>query len=125
MRRHDVSELVLPPKSKIAQLLTQMWEGLGDRIAWQYAGSEAHKKVSGQAAAQSNRKKKNSKTSEVLTSIRRYYSNSFTDRPKQDAMNVFLGIYRPWDVFHSDSSAFPDSSTCDDEGKGGEPVGLH
>jgi phosphatidylinositol 3,5-bisphosphate 5-phosphatase len=30
---------------------------------------------------------------EFLTSIRRYYSNAFTDRLKQDAMNVFLGHY--------------------------------
>lgn len=28
---------------------------------------------------------------ELLTSVRRYYSNAFTDRAKQDAMNLFLG----------------------------------
>lgn len=32
---------------------------------------------------------------ELLTSIRRYYSNSFTDRAKQDAINLFLGYYVP------------------------------
>lgn len=32
---------------------------------------------------------------ELLTSIRRYYSNAFTDRLKQDAMNLFLGYYVP------------------------------
>ena len=32
---------------------------------------------------------------ELLTSIRRYYSNTFTDRLKQDAMNLFLGYYVP------------------------------
>lgn len=32
---------------------------------------------------------------ELLTSIRRYYSNAFTDRAKQDAINLFLGYYMP------------------------------
>jgi hypothetical protein len=43
-----------------------------------------------------------------LTSIKRYYSNAFTDNVKQDAMNIFLGYYIPsefnlalWD-FYSD-----------------------
>jgi hypothetical protein len=31
------------------------------------------------------------KHKELLTSIRRYYSNAFTDRAKQDAINLFLG----------------------------------
>ena len=30
-----------------------------------------------------------------MTSIRRYYSNAFTDRLKQDAINLFLGYYVP------------------------------
>lgn len=32
---------------------------------------------------------------ELLTSIRRYYSNAFTDRAKQDAINLFLGYFVP------------------------------
>ena len=36
------------------------------------------------------------KHKELLTSIRRYYSNAFTDRLKQDAMNLFLGYYLPF-----------------------------
>lgn len=35
---------------------------------------------------------------ELLTSIRRYYSNAFTDRLKQDAMNLFLGYYIPYEM---------------------------
>ena len=30
-----------------------------------------------------------------MTSIKRYYSNAFTDNVKQDAMNIFLGYYIP------------------------------
>ncbi len=96
--RSSTSELVLTPKSKVTQVITQMWEALGDRIALQYGGSEAHKKVTGQTVSsgdETGRKRKGKKTSEVLTSIRRYYSNSFTDRTKQDAMNLFLGMFQP------------------------------
>jgi hypothetical protein len=35
------------------------------------------------------------KHKELLTSIRRYCSNAFTDRLKQDSMNLFLGHYIP------------------------------
>ena len=38
------------------------------------------------------------KHQELLTSIRRYYSNAFTDRLKQDAINVFLGNFVPSDA---------------------------
>lgn len=32
---------------------------------------------------------------EFLISIKRYYRNAFTDRAKQDAMNIFLGYFVP------------------------------
>lgn len=79
---------------------------MGDQIALQYGGSEAHKKVaSGAGAGLPNMSGAatlpggktggggGGKHKELLTSIRRYYSNAFTDRLKQDAMNVFLGHY--------------------------------
>jgi hypothetical protein len=31
----------------------------------------------------------------MIESVKRYYSNSFTDAEKQAAMNLFLGIYDP------------------------------
>ena len=81
------------PRSKTGALVgplldefVSMFESLGDRIAQQYGGSQAHKK--GGVAP----------TSELLTSIRRYYNNSFNDRPKQDAMNLFLGWFVPRSV---------------------------
>jgi phosphatidylinositol 3,5-bisphosphate 5-phosphatase len=51
----------------------------------------------------------------MIESIKRYYSNSFTDAEKQDAINLFLGVYKPehgkpplWDLptdfyLHNDS----------------------
>lgn len=60
---------------------------IGDSIALQYGGSEAHKKVQ-TAGNESTIAGPMGKHKELLTSIRRYYSNAFTDRLKQDAINL-------------------------------------
>lgn len=87
----------LDPSNAMLLGLMDMYSEMGDRIALQYGGSEAHKKVSKGAGK--------TKHGEFLTSIKRYYSNSFTDRVKQDAMNLFLGYFQPsvhdfnlWDI---------------------------
>jgi hypothetical protein len=36
------------------------------------------------------------KADKLKESIRRHYHNAFTDVTKQDAINVFLGMYRPY-----------------------------
>ncbi|CAK5070450.1 unnamed protein product, partial [Aphanomyces euteiches] len=59
---------------KILQELTVMFGHMGDVITMQYG--EAHKNL--------------------LTSIRRYHSNAFTENLKQDAINLFLGNYIPF-----------------------------
>lgn len=92
--RIKVDSLSLDPSNPLLVGLMDMYGELGDKIALQYGGSEAHKKGygghgTGGAAS--------SKSGELLTSIKRYYSNAFTDNLKQDAMNVFLGCYVPND----------------------------
>ena len=82
----------LDSSSNIVRALIDMYVEIGDHIALQYGGSEAHKK--GQGPSLSNQPSMG-KHKELLTSIRRYYSNTFTDRLKQDAMNLFLGYYIP------------------------------
>ena len=68
---------------------------IGDQIALQYGGPEAHKKDAS-AGANTNIPGQFGKLhKELLTSIRRYYSNAFADRLKQDAMNLFLGYHLP------------------------------
>ena len=88
------SQSKLDPSSNIVRVLIDMYVDIGDSIALQYGGSEAHKKVN------TGRSESNiipiGKHKELLTSIRRYYSNAFTDRFKQDAMNLFLGYYIPY-----------------------------
>jgi len=84
----------LDPSSNIVRVLIDMYVDIGDHIALQYGGSEAHKKVN--AERSESIAGPIGKHKELLTSIRRYYSNAFTDRLKQDAMNLFLGYYVPY-----------------------------
>jgi len=78
----------------VVSVLMDMYSEIGDCLALQYGGSEAHKKVaSGNNASVQGPSM--GKHKEFLTSIRRYYSNTFTDRLKQDAMNLFLGNFVP------------------------------
>nr|KAJ3422929.1 phosphatidylinositol-3,5-bisphosphate 5-phosphatase [Polyrhizophydium stewartii] len=72
-------------------LLNAMYHDHGDTIALQYGGShlvntmETYRKISPWT----------SHSRDMIESIRRYYSNSFTDAEKQEAINVFLGYYVP------------------------------
>ena len=58
----------------------------------QYGGSEAHsmffqrQRGDWEAATQGR---------DFITSIRRFYSNTYTDAEKQDAINLFLGNFVP------------------------------
>ena len=91
--QNEDGNVTLDNHSPIVRLIMLIYERLGDRISMQYAGSQAHKKVSGQPVGKD--KNSNSRSAEVLTSIRRYYSNSFTDKLKQDAINLVLGHFIP------------------------------
>ncbi|KAJ3383720.1 phosphatidylinositol-3,5-bisphosphate 5-phosphatase [Entophlyctis sp. JEL0112] len=77
-----------------ANILNTMYQDHGDTIALQYGGShlvntmETYRKI-GHWTSQSR---------DVLESIRRYYSNSFTDAEKQDSINLFLGNFVPSSV---------------------------
>ncbi|WIA12381.1 hypothetical protein OEZ85_012427 [Tetradesmus obliquus] len=78
--------------SSIALQLMEMYEGMGHTVALQYGGSEAHaaffqkKRGEWEATTQSR---------DLMTSIRRFYSNAYTDAEKQDAINLFLGNFVP------------------------------
>jgi hypothetical protein len=89
------SSAKLDPSSTIIRVLIDMYVDIGDHIALQYGGSEAHKKVP-QERSDVSIHGPIGKHKELLTSIRRYYSNAFTDRLKQDAMNLLLGFYIPY-----------------------------
>jgi hypothetical protein len=98
-----VADPLLAFTDAAVELLMEMYEIVGNQVALQYAGSEAvHAMKSydrgGGLAAQSR---------DLLTTIKRYYSNSFTDSEKQQAMNLFLGRFVPtsgardiWELEH-------------------------
>ncbi|KAJ3090387.1 phosphatidylinositol-3,5-bisphosphate 5-phosphatase, partial [Physocladia obscura] len=77
--------------SDAANLLNGMYQDHGDTIALQYGGShlvntmETYRKIAHWT----------SHSRDMIESIRRYYSNSFTDAEKQDAINLFLGNFTP------------------------------
>lgn len=89
--RNRYSKNIEIHKDPMLLMLMEMYGEMADKIALQYGGSEAHKKVLAGKTVAAN----NSKQNELLTSIKRYYSNAFTDMVKQDAMNIFLGCFVP------------------------------
>ena len=62
------------------------------RCSEQYGGSEAHSTVFKQ---QRGDWEYVTAVMDKLTSLRRFYNNTYTDSEKQDAVNLFLGNYIP------------------------------
>ncbi|SCW03809.1 LAFE_0G18690g1_1 [Lachancea fermentati] len=75
--------------SDIVNILTELFHDHGDTIALQYGGShlvntmETYRKIN----------QWSSHSRDMIESIRRFYSNSFVDAQRQDAINLFLGHY--------------------------------
>eukprot|EP00210_Caulerpa_lentillifera_P003675 g3508.t1 len=82
----------LDPNCSLAYQLMEMYEIMGNVIALQYGGSEAHGKF---FEKMRGRSRAITKSKELLTSLRRYYSNAISDPEKQDAINLFLGNFVP------------------------------
>ena len=92
-------------------MLIELYEKCGDAIAQQYAGSQLVHRVDTYG--------KNSlgilslklmifqfklqqiiltasQSRDMIHTISRYYSNAFADADKQNAMNIFLGVFKPY-----------------------------
>lgn len=84
-----VDDSYLEYDSDIVNILTELFHDLGDTIALQYGGShlvntmETYRKI--------NQWRSHSR--DMIESIKRFYSNSFVDAQRQDAINLFLGHY--------------------------------
>lgn len=98
-----LSEPYLPWESEICRTFETLFEEQGDTLALQYAGSQLVHSV--------RTYKKTSvlqeRSRDVIQTLSRYYSNTFADYDKQNALNLFLGLYRPqknkiplWDVYN-------------------------
>ena len=78
----------LDPRSTMAAVLMRLYEQMGDALAHQYGGSNAHSgffqrwRGDWSAARQSK---------DFLTTLKRFYSNTVTDEEKQHAIDLFLG----------------------------------
>ncbi|EER08312.1 hypothetical protein Pmar_PMAR010654 [Perkinsus marinus ATCC 50983] len=114
-----------PPPLMMMRELTRMYEEMGDQLAWQYAGSEAHKKYAyiigltrsfqrDQQPAAFNGSNQRlirfpsyqdrpdsdwpglaARSRDLLISLHRHYANNVSDQEKQHAVNLFLGLYSP------------------------------
>ncbi|XP_061364160.1 phosphatidylinositol-3-phosphatase SAC1 isoform X2 [Gastrolobium bilobum] len=80
------------PDSSIAAALMDMYLSMGDALAQQYGGSAAHNTV---FPDRQGKWKATTQSREIFKSIKRYYSNAYTDGEKQDAINLFLGYFQP------------------------------
>ncbi|XP_067951044.1 polyphosphoinositide phosphatase-like [Watersipora subatra] len=95
---HQLHALGVTPSTELffdtdcVSMLEALYEDQGDTIALQYGGSNLVHRV------QSYRKTDllSAHSNDILQTLARYYKNSFSDSEKQQAYNVFLGIYRPF-----------------------------
>ena len=87
--------------SEACDMFNAMYHDHGDTIALQYGGShlvntmETYRKVRGSSGETQSGVSFISHSRDTIETIKRYYSNSFTDAEKQDAINLFLGLFRP------------------------------
>lgn len=84
-----INDINIDYDSDAVDLLTEMFHDHGDTIALQYGGShlvntmETYRKIN----------QWSSHSRDMIESIRRFYSNSFVDSQRQDAINLFLGNF--------------------------------
>ncbi|XP_062154905.1 phosphoinositide phosphatase SAC2-like isoform X5 [Alnus glutinosa] len=76
----------------LAENLMRVYEAMGDTLALQYGGSPAHNKIFANIRGQW---RPAIDCQDLITTVQRYYSNAFSDFERQDAINVFLGYFRP------------------------------
>lgn len=80
----------------VMDLLTEMYHDHGDTLALQYGGSNLVNTV--ETYRRINQWSSHSR--DLIERIRRFYSNSFMDAQRQDAINVFLGNYQYQEGFN-------------------------
>ncbi|KAI3833505.1 hypothetical protein MKW98_024504 [Papaver atlanticum] len=77
---------------RLAVDLMDLYEMMGDILSLQYGGSLSHCKI---FWLKRGHWKPAVNASDMIRSVRRYGSNTFTDGEKQDAINIFLGHFQP------------------------------
>jgi len=92
----------IDPGSSLASELMNVYESMGHALAQQYGGSEAHtgffkQQITRLTGGSSGdwQASLHMQGKDLLTSIKRFYSNAVTDEDKQAAINLFLGTFSP------------------------------
>ncbi|VDM42474.1 unnamed protein product [Toxocara canis] len=91
-----VDDPILLLSSEVCRIYEDLMDEHGDKMALQYAGSQlvhsikTYKKTS--AFQERSR--------DVIQTLSRYYSNTFGDYDKQNAINLFLGVFQPGSTPH-------------------------
>ncbi|XP_020587371.1 phosphoinositide phosphatase SAC4-like isoform X2 [Phalaenopsis equestris] len=78
--------------SPLSDDVMDLYEKMGDTLSLQYVGSAAHNKIFCERRGQW---KAATQSQEFFRTVQRYYSNTYMDPLKQDAINVFLGHFQP------------------------------
>ena len=74
------------------RMLEELYEDQGDTIALQYGGSQlVHRIKTYRKIAPLS-----SHSRDIMQTLSRYYSNTFSDADKQNAINLFLGVFVPY-----------------------------
>ncbi|XP_014516309.1 phosphoinositide phosphatase SAC2 isoform X2 [Vigna radiata var. radiata] len=76
----------------LAGELMEVYESMGDTLAFQYGGSAAHNKIFSERRGQW---KAATQSQEFIRTLQRYYNNTYVDGDKQKAINLFLGHFQP------------------------------
>ena len=77
--------------SDCVRMLEELYEDHGDTLALQYGGSQlVHRIKTYRRIAPWT-----SQGNDIMQTLSRYYSNTFSDADKQNAINLFLGVFVP------------------------------
>ncbi|XP_025098137.1 polyphosphoinositide phosphatase-like isoform X3 [Pomacea canaliculata] len=73
------------------KMLEELYEDHGDTVALQYGGSQLVHRIKGYRKIAPW----TSHSRDIMQTLSRYYSNTFSDVEKQQAFNLFLGVFEP------------------------------
>ncbi|CAH2037189.1 unnamed protein product [Thlaspi arvense] len=76
----------------LALSLMDTYQNMGDTLALQYGGSEAHSKMFSDLRGNRNVV---DRPREIIIALTRHYNNAYQDSHKQNAINLFLGHFQP------------------------------
>lgn len=79
--------------SDCVTMLESLYEIQGDTLALQYGGSQLVHRIKTYRKTSAWM----SQGSEVVQNLSRYYSNTFSDQEKQQSINLFLGLFIPYE----------------------------